>query len=345
MLCLSHATAINFWRAVGSGEQPFPSRIIVSGLLDCVTTEKAVLSMIPENIRTLSSKVDFLVPGKQMVHASKRIRAHVCSACLPASSFFRLSDQLLVSSPELCFLQAAHMRRNSRIALAELGMELTGGYSLNDAAKRGFTSHKPLTNVAALRSFIDACHGVSGMGRAREALAFMSDGSVSPRETQCNLALTLPGEHGGYDFAKPECNARVDVNGDDRRLTEQEYFSADRMWRGAEVIFEYDGDTDHGTKADSDADKNRRGILAALGKKVIVCTGAEASDYWRFDRKAEQLARALGFRLPLPDDDEISMRMRLQGVLFNPSHHYRSEWTAPLHPKKPCGTFDQYTSR
>lgn len=345
MLYLSHATAINFWRAVGAGEQPFPSRIAVSDLLDCMTTEKAVLAVIPESIRKLSSKVDFLVPGKQMVHASKRIRAHVCSVRLPTSSFFRLSDQLLVSSPEFCFLQAAHVHRNSLIALAELGMELAGGYTLNDAARRGFTSHKPLTSVAAMRSFIDGCHGASGRGRARGALAFMSDGSVSPRETQCNLALTLPETHGGYDFAKPECNARVDVEGDDRRLTEQEFFSADMMWRGAEVIFEYDGDIDHSTKADSDADKNRRGILAAMGKKVIVCTGAEANDYWRFDRKAEQLARALGFRLPLPDDDEIALRMRLQGVLFNPGHHYRSEWTAPLHPKRPCGTFGQHGIR
>lgn len=342
MVYLSHITAINFWRAVGSGEQPFPSRIFTSDLLDCMTTEKTVLSVIPESIQKLASKVDFLVPGKQMVHASKRIRAHVCSASLPSSSFFRLSDQLFVSSPELCFLQAAHVRRNSLLALAELGMELTRGYSLNDAVRRGFSLHEPLTSIATTSAFIDDCPGALGRGRARAALALMSDESVSPRETQCNLALTLPEVHGGYGFAKPECNARVDVEGEDRRLTERAFFLADMMWRDAEVVFEYDGGIDHSTKADSDADKNRRGVLAAMGKKVIVCTGEEAGNYWRFDRKAEQLARALGFRLPLPDDDEIALRMKLQGVLFNPRHHYKSEWTAPLHPKNPYGMFPQH---
>ena len=332
MLYLSHATAAAYWRLVGAGILEPPIASDETSVLTCPMKAREICSLVPEQLMAAIGRIDYLVPEKRMMHAGSKICAHTCPARFPSGSFFAISENVLVASPELCWLQAVQTRTVRRITLIELAMELAGGYSLDDGNPRGFSMHNPFSCTKSMQEYLDSWGRPYCAEKAKQVLGYASDRSVSPRETECNLVLTLPKELGGYGIAKPVCNLRIDIAGDARHLTSQTHYMADMTWEKSKTIFEYDGMFDHSAKQHSLNDKDRRSVLAALGYGVIVATNEQTGDYWLFEQKVEQLASLLGLSLEQVDDETIAQRMKLERWLFNPGHLKKSTWTTPLPP-------------
>ena len=84
-------------------------------------------------IANLAFPLHVLVPDAACRSRSELATCHVSSSTYPRGSFVRLAEGVLVSSPELCFVQMA--TKLPPIALVRLGFELSGTYGIPTVAR------------------------------------------------------------------------------------------------------------------------------------------------------------------------------------------------------------------
>ena len=99
-----------------------------------------------------SAPIRLMAPSPKL-RVSRRLYAYTVHACpLPGRSFYQLSENVCIASPELCLVQSANAFSSAR--LLELIMELCGKYSLVPEASRGFISHEfQLTSQSVIEPF------------------------------------------------------------------------------------------------------------------------------------------------------------------------------------------------
>ncbi|WP_192813705.1 endonuclease domain-containing protein [Microbacterium yannicii] len=118
------------------------------------------------------------------------------------------------------------------------------------------------------RAALQAAHAHAGANRGSAArataLAFCSDGSESPRESETRAILVLAG------LPAPEANVQIL---DGRRFVAR----VDLLYRDARLVIEYDGDY-HRTPAQWSRDQSRRAELESLGYRVTVVTSRDLDD-------------------------------------------------------------------
>lgn len=326
-LFLSHASALQYWRAVRAGlvgpprkvETPPAREAIAKRSLDA---HRAALWMLE------TGTIDASYFRREDYRALKGLRMHLYNDALRAR-FLQIDADVYIASPELCFLQLA--RTEAVLPLAELAMELCGSYSLYEQATRGFVSAAPLCSLEQLKCFVSGCGGSKGAKRARAALAIATGGSASPRETELYLMLSLPLRRGGWGLRRPELAYRIELSDLDRSMSGDRRYIADLCWPEEGVIVEYDGRADHSLPEDVIRDKSRRSMLNAKGYKVIVFTADDVRDDEALGRRAAQLAHALGMRSKLVLSREAREKQsRLRRHLFWVGHHRLSSATTPL---------------
>lgn len=230
---------------------------------------------------------------------SQLVRSHVCAAAYPPGSFRRLTHDLYVSSPELCFLQLAPSLPFGRLAL--LGMELCGGYALDADDSEGFRRREPLSTAAALRRVSQRFSGVKGAKPARLAARFLVDGALSPMEAAVVLLLCAPTSRGGYGLAPPVLNAEVRLTRLSARWPASRF--CDLYWPARRLAIEYDSNRFH-VGADRIArDASRRAQLAREGVTVLTLTWDQVRDVIQFHEVALLVAARLqgGFRCSRSD--------------------------------------------
>ena len=230
---------------------------------------------------------------------SQLVRSHVCAAAYPPGSFRRLTHDLYVSSPELCFLQLAPSLPFGRLAL--LGMELCGGYALDADDSEGFRRREPLSTAAALRRVSQRFSGVKGAKPARLAARFLVDGALSPMEAAVVLLLCAPTSRGGYGLAPPVLNAEVRLTRSSARWPASRF--CDLYWPARRLAIEYDSNRFH-VGADRIArDASRRAQLAREGVTVLTLTWDQVRDVIQFHEVALLVAARLqgGFRCSRSD--------------------------------------------
>ena len=334
---LTHGSALRYWRMVRAGMAPRPRAADQGDLPDAETASFELARHRRWLPFSPNAVLDIGVADKGCVNRVQGFSFHVLGEALCAGSFAQVRDQLMVASPELCFLQASATEK--LLPLIELGMELCGSYSLNSMAKRGFDSAPCLASASSLRSMLDAAGGRRGVAIARRALSFIEDGSASPRETELYLMLCLPQSKGGYGMPRPALNWDVNFGKRVRPLDTKEKAVADMCWPDCKVIAEYDGGEDHLGAEDVVADKSRRSMLAALGYRTIVFTKEDVCSAEALNRRVGQLCRALGVRLRCHAGERgLEKRERLRAYLFDPRHLFRSPVTTPLQPSDVRGS-------
>ena len=230
---------------------------------------------------------------------SQLVRSHVCAAAYPPGSFRRLTHDLYVSSPELCFLQLAPSLPFGRLAL--LGMELCGGYALDADDSEGFRRREPLSTAAALRRVSQRFSGVKGAKPARLAARFLVDGALSPMEAAVVLLLCAPTSRGGYGLAPPVLNAEVRLTRSSARWPASRF--CDLYWPARRLAIESDSNRFH-VGADRIArDASRRAQLAREGVTVLTLTWDQVRDAIQFHEVALLVAARLqgGFRCSRSD--------------------------------------------
>lgn len=221
-LCACKLTALRALRHLrGSGARlpharcdlpapdPSPARRWTARL---VPIERLALDAAP----SAEHPIDVAVPARE-----KRIQAGFARNVLhskgyPASSFVDLGDGLLMPCPELLFLELADVLIEDTLAL--LAYELCGTFSRDPRDPRlGPVAYdvEPVTSVARIRAYLDACPGVRGVTAARRALARAADNAWSPPESVIALMMTTEVSEFGYGLGRVRLNRR---HANDRRL-------------------------------------------------------------------------------------------------------------------------------
>lgn len=293
---LSHRTAMEYYRTLDPSHPKAAHPTKAFPLAQASASSELLRTFNSEYSGFGGRPINLLVPSKNLAHASKDVVAHSCRSELPGNSFWKLTDTLYVSSPELCFVQMAQTMSVPQIA--ELGVNLCADYHVDVKADK-LPKRRPITTPAKLASYAERASGMKGAKKARQALKWVVAGSRSPMETKTFILLCLPRSRGGYGLGLAKLNHRVDP-GRYAYLAEQGFFRVDLCWPEPIVGVEYYGDEVHLDNVVHD--RRRLDALEALGWNMVVIDKQRLYDPESFDIAARQVADYLNHRIRKTDD-------------------------------------------
>lgn len=248
---------------------------------------------------------------------TKTVCSHSFSAPLPAGSICRLGSDVCIVSPELLFLRMApKLSFAQRIAL---GMELCGRYGVIPGDETGFVKRPPVTSVKKIEAYLGRCHGLYGVGPAREALPWVLDNSRSPMESVLAILLTIGRRRGGCHLPLPKLNYTVRPEGDQRRLVRQDHFDIDLAWPERMLAVEYNSDDYHEGDDKRRSDAGRDNGLEALGWTVVSVTSDQVMDDGKLTVLSRQIASLLNWHDLTMSDAFVKRRAALRGELMRMS--------------------------
>ena len=279
--------------------------------------------LVPVGIATppgVPTPLHVLTSGAKRYGAHDCLEVHLAAGTLPAGSFCRVSDSIVVASPELTFLQTCHKARD--LPNIELASELCGTYALHPISLPCRFDVTPVLTRESLVRYVSAAGHRWGVQAARRTLPWVLDGFASPRETELYLLLVLDADSGGYGLPLPAVNEADDMSGLPPGLTR---YVADLTWKVGKrvVVVEYDGYEEHERSARKVAqDKERRSEMAARGEAVIVVTKRDMESEQAFAKKVAQIKRALRIDENDAGNELSDVRKALFRWLTNPHHDH-----------------------
>lgn len=268
--------------------------------------------------------LDLMVPKRADRRRTKHVATHLCSNELPAGSFISLGHwrgelDAYVCSPELAFLQAAHDGDAAEAIYA--GYAMTSDYRLDNLVPGGVTSRDKgmrdgrLTTKELIAAYIEKSPKVRDLAKAKALLAYVIEGSRSPRESGLCMFMSLPARYGGYALGKAELNKkyfirdgysagrkrelRVLERTPDITLTAKAEVGMDKVRAGLlpevlTALVDYDSDAIHDGREKIRKDAERRNELQMLnGVAYFTVTTDQASDYDKLVRLCERIRRKL----------------------------------------------------
>lgn len=236
--------------------------------------------------------IDILVPNASRRRPSHAVTCSVLAGGPPSGSFVRVSEHVLISTPEFLFLRKASSLRLPHLVL--LGCELCGSYALSSEDPRGFIDRPRVSSSESLAAFLDGCKGVRGLARARRACRFITEGGASPMESVMASILLMPCSEGGYGIKGACANRRIDIPRSLRTLSDQEFYSVDLFFERGMVCVEYDSDQYHAAASDISRDARRRNFLTHLGYSTVTVTRAQLRSVQEMERAARLICSKTG---------------------------------------------------
>jgi len=233
---------------------------------------------------------------------------------VPPGSFVSPVRGVYVSTPEFCFLQMAS--RLSRIELVRLGYELCSTYRFDPSNSRGFAGRRVLTTRERLLGYLEGAGNAPQAQKAAGALAWVADGSASPRETITSMLVSLPSEMGGREVGMPHLNWEVPAGaGEDgpRRFI-------DLYWPDRRFGLEYDSDLEHADPKGMTRDSIREKEIELKGIRLARVTNAELKTEKGRDLLHKTICRGLGKRYVEPSERTAYSRRALASLLLAPHH-------------------------
>lgn len=244
------------------------------------------------------------------------VNTHVRSKELPDRSFYKLDDGVFVASPELCMMQLAS--KLSEVEAVKLAMEMCGGYAIDAVYDDpGFCKREPLTSPAKLAAYASRFYKPDSAARGVRFIKWLAAGSASPRETALHMLLCMPPRFGGYGIEIPQMNRRIVLTPSEQMLVGAHHFDCDMYWPRERVAVEYDSAKYHTAEEKQERDAIRRNMLQYKSIQVITATRTQVSRASEFDKLARQIARAIGKRLRIPEQEHVRARGRLRKTLFS----------------------------
>lgn len=238
---------------------------------------------------------------------------HVHEGALPPGALLRISDNVAIESPELCYTRLAPSL--SRPKLIRTGMELCGTYALRPDLEEGFAKKRqPSTSTAALARFLDSCGPLKGRAEAARSLKYLHENSASPMETVAAMLLFLPHRMGGQAITTGDLNRKVAANDYTRALTGKSFLKCDILWPETHLCVEYDSDQRHTGSRRIAEDASRRAALTYLGYEVVTMTKQHVLDIDAFNNIVLLLAKRLGMRgreIACPTEKQRELRAQI----------------------------------
>ena len=267
--------------------------------------ELAELGIVPAP----KSRVDFLFAAQENRRREPLVHAHVQAHELPANSFYRLSEHVLIVCPELCFIQMGEFLSLERLIHA--GYELCGTYRLPVAdAQPEFRD--ALSTKAQVSAYIDACGARVVNTSARRAAGYVMDGSASPRESSLAMLLCLPQRLGGYGLPVPVLNHPVQLTPEAYRIYPCNPCRCDLFWPEQRFGVEYQGELHKERYAE---DVARAAAFQAVGVDLLAITKEQMADAQAFATVTKTVAANLGVRLRIRREDFAARNARLRREL------------------------------
>ncbi|WP_077598374.1 hypothetical protein [Olsenella urininfantis] len=275
----------------------------------------------PEDAARLlhDGKLDVLVPSPTSRNVSGGVIRHLFSHGLPEGSLRMLAPDVLIASPELCFLLMSDTL-GMPCKIVELGFELCGSYAFQPDGKQPAGSRPPLTSVGGLSAYLDRCPGLRGYAKARAALRWVMDGSASPMETLLAMELGMPKKLGGRGFPPFALNRRIALPDMHlRRLARRSHVYVDLLFEGAGLCLEFDSYEHHAGRVEYDNTQARANALRALGYSVNSITFGQVRTLGRFDDLVWSLETQLDLRHRSCSDKGRARQRELHALLVNTS--------------------------
>ena len=234
------------------------------------------------------------VRGQNNKHPINYVAMHQRVVDYPVWSFRKISRDVFVACPELCFLEAAQLL--SRNALILYGMELCGTYARMGITESPRYKRPSLTSAGKIAAYLDKSKGVHGVREARAALKYVMDGSASPRESVLAVMMSLPTKFGGFGLPKPELNYGIEVDLPSKvNFGKRLALHGDIVWRDANLVVEYDG-AQHGMEDNHVVDKQRDHLLLDAGFEVVRFTDKSLRSGIELTRLARTINRKAHLR-------------------------------------------------
>jgi hypothetical protein len=302
---ISHSSALEFWRKALPESKYLPNRVRTSRPPTKLHDTKELLVA---DLWKLTSPYHILVGQRNARKENCFVQSHVSSEKFPHGSFIQASEKLIVSCPELCFLQMAN--ELTFLELVSLGYELCGTYRLTEQCR--YKAH-PLTSKLKLKSFTNRAFGFDGKPKVEQAFRYIADNSASPMETILSMMLSLPYRLGGYGFPLPLLNHLVEIN---QGTGKSSRYYCDLFWPDAQVDVEYDSDGFHALPERIAKDAARRNALSSAGITVITVTRGQIVNAGAFNKVASELSKLLKKRLAYKKQEFVARHANLRRSLL-----------------------------
>lgn len=238
--------------------------------------------------------VSILVSCKANMRKSQNLSPRIWSGKHPSRSFYKIAQDLYISTPEAAFLQLG--KESSLIQLITIGYELCGSYGLSAQSDSGFLRREPRSNPQFIERYLEKCDGIHGVKAAKRASSYIAKGSASPMESLLSMLLCLPPSLGGFGLPRPELNFPIETNEGGIVMRR-----CDLYWPDQRFALEYDSDTFHSDASKLHLDSSRRSTLEKAGVHVVSVTKNQVFDRGQLFNLATIVSKRLGKRLsPTP---------------------------------------------
>ena len=312
-LYVNNKTAMRFWCMVASSLEDVTNPCTICEVKNASTTLRSIDPNSLEGLVDGSHVVHLLVGDPNQRTQSPRFEYHLRTKAYPLGAFRRLSHDVLVASPELCFIEMANTLPFFK--LVEFGYLLCGTYTLNPEVESP-NKRKPLTTKRKLASFIDRMGNARGCAIARKALDFAIEGSASVRETKTTILLCTPSRLGGYGLNWPELNYRIDFTEEEQRMFGRPYVVIDLYWHASYFGLEYDGEKGHSEEADVSRDRRKDSELSYHGIRILRVDKVQLANPFQVYVLAKKCGRALGKTIRKPTQRQLEARRELFNAIM-----------------------------
>ena len=247
----------------------------------------------------LTRPLHILAPNKSARRQSKRWHCHTLSRKLPRHSFFKVTENIYVAAPYLCFFQFARKLPFAHALL--LGMELCGGYSTlrlhreagRCAPGKDYLERRALSTPAQLQRYIKAC-GLGKNSVPRRVASLLQAGTASPRESIIHAMIHPSRLQGGFGMEGYEVNGEIQLPREMAIASGVASFRGDFYWREKALILEYDGRDYHADDSQRSYDNFRRTVLGELGIRTICLDKGQFKDLATVEHVMSAVASHLG---------------------------------------------------
>lgn len=275
-----------------------------------------------------SSPAHILVSSGSHIHAPAGVVRHVYSGEVPRRSLIRCRRDLLLPSPELCFVQLADAhasRRNMHAAdaysllkreieLALKGFELTGTYRLDPLSDEGFrTIAEPCCDKRRIQHILDEMPYVHGRALAQRVLRLVRERSHAPSETAMALLVAGPRRLGGMGFTGAVLNWQVMTPDGERYV--------DLGFPELSIGMEYKGRRYHPERRANEDDR-RVNRLTGCGITIFNVWHEDLARPQLFEALMRDVARAAGVRIRIRDAAFRARQALLRSLVLPPVTRY-----------------------
>ena len=313
-LVLTGNTAIEFWR----GHDLSETGLYPHARFESMSPSRSEMHLADALTRIGADpdSICLLVDDENLRHRRSGRSFVICSHPLPIG-FLRIVDKgLLVSSPEMCFMQIAASQ--GVIEAIRYGTEICGTYANATRSAKTRYGRKKLSDSETLNSLIAAGTGLHGVKRARTAARYVTEGSASPLETATELLLCLPQRLGGFGLPVPEFNVSFGLDELETVISGKREFRCDLYWRDYDLALEYQSDAFHSNVRSLHEDAHRNNVLTSRGLTIIQFTWETLRDPARLEYTARMMQSHMGLRIRtrLDGDRIASARSRLRRIVL-----------------------------